>query len=221
MEQGKSVQSPSPKEERAAGTACGDWDQLTILALTLLVNSLPVPCATVGIGREFTCKVKAEKKGRGGARCFKICSYFIILLWFELQYIRLFLLKSSPFCLWRQMVSDFCLPSPQPLTLQLYFLSPAGLESELVSREGEPTTTSHITCGKELPGLELWASATKTGRCGLHFWVVGAFECGVYLPGWISVWNCWKLLSPVHGARLPKPFDLGVCRSNYSKSLNS
>lgn len=84
----------------------------------------PSPCATLGVGREFRSKVKAKKEGRVGARCFKICSYFlIILLQFDLQYTRIIFLKSSVFCLWRQLVSDFSLYSSQPLTLHLYFLS--------------------------------------------------------------------------------------------------
>lgn len=167
-------------------------------------------------------KLRPKRRGRVGVRCFKICYYFLIIPpWFDLQYIRLIFLKSSLFCLWRQLVSDLSLSSSQSLSLQLYFLSPAELGSDLVSRQGQPTTTSHITCGKELSGLEQWASATKIGRCGLHFWVVGALENGFYLLGWVSVWNCWRLLSPVHGTSLPMSFDLSVCRSNHSKNLSS
>lgn len=183
----------------------------------------PIPCTAVVIGREFRSKVKAKKKGRVGARCkVKICcSFVVILLWFNLQYIRLIFLKSSLF----YCGGNWWVMSPSPHLNTWPFscvFSPAGLGSDLVSRQGQPTTANHVACGKDLPGPELWVSATKAGRCGLHFWVVGALEQrGFYLPGG---GQCVELLEAAQSCACNNPqkaFDLCVDRSDHSKSRSS
>lgn len=69
-EQGKSLSSPTLKEEGAAETVCGE------LSATLA----PHPQATVGQGAEqIKSKVKSRKKGGAGERCFKNGFYFSLL----------------------------------------------------------------------------------------------------------------------------------------------